>query len=105
MPEEMHIADLPPYPGSDDNTGARPERESITGAPRWVKVFGIVALVLVLLVGCLLLISDRNHGPGRHTSSGDAGGRAPLSGIMLSGDTEAGDVRALKLLTVAYTPR
>ena len=31
------------------DTGAGPDRESPPGAPRWVKVFGIIALVLVLL--------------------------------------------------------
>ncbi len=34
--------------------------------PRWVKVFGIVGLVLVLLVVAALLIGGK-HGPGRHT--------------------------------------
>jgi hypothetical protein len=35
--------------------------------PRWVKVFGIVGVVLVLLV-VVMLISG--HGPGRHMHSG-----------------------------------
>ena len=42
------MADLPPYPGT----------------PRWVKVFGIIALALVLLFVILMLTG---HGPGRHT--------------------------------------
>ena len=50
------MANRPPYPGT----------------PRWVKVFGIVAIVLVLLFGGLMLLSGSNHGPGRHTPSGDA---------------------------------
>jgi len=37
------------------------------GAPRWVKVFGIIALVVVLLVVVLLLTGGSGHGPGRHT--------------------------------------
>jgi len=32
-----------------DNTGVRPDRGSTTSTPRWVKVFGIIVLVLVLL--------------------------------------------------------
>jgi hypothetical protein len=32
--------------------------------PRWVKVSGLIALLLVLLVGFLLLTGG--HGPGRH---------------------------------------
>jgi len=41
--------------------------------PRWVKVFGIIALVVVLLFVISLLAGVR-HGPGLHTPSGDAGG-------------------------------
>jgi hypothetical protein len=40
-----------------------------TGTPRWVKVFGILALVVVLLFAVLLLArgpGGRGHGPGRH---------------------------------------
>ena len=53
------MADTPPYPGT----------------PRWVKVFGIIALVLVLLVVMIIFTGfGGQHGPGRHTPSGDAGG-------------------------------
>jgi hypothetical protein len=31
--------------------------------PRWVKISGIIAVVVVLLVGAMLLTG---HGPGRH---------------------------------------
>jgi hypothetical protein len=34
--------------------------------PRWVKIFGIIALALVLLVGAMMLAGGE-HGPGRHT--------------------------------------
>jgi hypothetical protein len=40
------------------------------GTPRWVKVSGIIALVLVVLV-VVMLIVGRGHGPGRHTRGGD----------------------------------
>jgi ABC-type transporter Mla subunit MlaD len=41
--------------------------EPIAGAPRWVKVFGIIALLVVLLF-VVLLVTGRggDHGPGRH---------------------------------------
>ena len=44
------------------------------GAPRWVKVAGLVAAVIVLLAVALLL-SGRfgEHGPGRHGSHGGDG--------------------------------
>jgi len=32
-----------------DDTGVRPDRESTTSTPRWVKIFGIIVLVLVML--------------------------------------------------------
>ena len=38
------------------------------GTPRWVKVFGIVALVVILLLVILLLIGPGSHGPGMHSS-------------------------------------
>jgi ABC-type transporter Mla subunit MlaD len=57
------MANRPPYPGT----------------PRWVKVFGIIAIVVVLLFVIMLLTG---HGPGRHTPSGHASGQVPSSGVM-----------------------
>lgn len=51
------------------------------GTPRWVKVFGIIALVLVLLVVIMMFIVGGPHGPGRHIPSGDAGGGTPPSSV------------------------
>jgi hypothetical protein len=53
------MADPPPYLDSNGDTGT----------PRWVKIFGIVALVLVLLVVIMMFIGGGDHGPGRHTRS------------------------------------
>jgi hypothetical protein len=49
------------------DTGVGPDRESTTSTPRWVKVFGIIAIVLVLLFVVVLLFSGGSHGPGGHT--------------------------------------
>jgi hypothetical protein len=57
------MADSPSHP--DD------ERRPAPGMPRWVKVLGIVALVLVLLTIVLILVGGGSHGPGRHVG-GDA---------------------------------
>ncbi len=52
------MANRPPYPdtGDDTETGAGLDRGSTTSrphrTPRWVKIFGIIALVLVLLGFC-----------------------------------------------------
>lgn len=49
------------------DSGGGPSRGSITGTPRWVKVFAIIAIVLVLLVGFVLFTGVGGpHGPGRH---------------------------------------
>jgi hypothetical protein len=69
-----------------------PERGTKTttppGTPRWVKVFGMVALVVVLLFVISLLAGVR-HGPGMHTPSGDAGGYI-LSSILRDGYLPSG---------------
>jgi uncharacterized membrane protein len=51
----------------------RPDRESPTSTPRWVKVFGIIALLLLVLIVVGLLIGKGGHGPGRHTPGGHTG--------------------------------
>jgi hypothetical protein len=49
----------------------RPDRGSTTSTPpstpRWVKVFGIIAIVLVLLFGILHHTGHSLGGPGGHT--------------------------------------
>ena len=52
------MADLPPKPGSPSKT------TDDTGTPRWVKVFGIMALVLIVLI---IILHLTGHGLGRHT--------------------------------------
>jgi ABC-type transporter Mla subunit MlaD len=49
------------------------------GTPRWVKVFGVIALVLVVLVVVMLVTGRGGHGPGRHTASGDTDGQGPAA--------------------------
>ena len=60
------LADPAPYPDSNSDTGVGPGRE-YPGIPRWVKAFGIVAIVLVLLVAIIIFIgghtSPVQHGP------------------------------------------
>ena len=51
-----------------------------SGTPRWVKVFAIAALGVVVLV-VVLVIAGRGgtHGPRRHIQSADAG--APAANV------------------------
>jgi hypothetical protein len=73
------MADPPPY-DSNRGTGVGPDPGSTAGTPRWVKVFGLIALVVVLVVVILLLAGGGGgHGPGRHTAARDAGGHTPPS--------------------------
>lgn len=65
------MAELPPYPG----------------APRWVKVSGVIAFAVVLLLVILLVTrGPGGHGPRMHAPPGDHG--QPGRGHTLPG---AGD--------------
>ena len=55
---------------SDDrgDASAGIDHES-TGTPRWVKVLGVIGLIVALLVIIMLLTGiGGEHGPSRHTS-------------------------------------
>lgn len=67
-------------PPIDPVAGTDPRDFVPTGAPRWVKVSGIIAAVLVLLVLIVMLTSGGRHGPGRHLRSGDGGVHRPPAG-------------------------
>jgi hypothetical protein len=70
------MAGPPPYPERD----ASPDRSPIAGAPRWVKVSGIIALAVVVLL-LILLLAGGNHGPGRHASSRGLDGRLAFMSV------------------------
>lgn len=50
-------------PPTDPNKGP--------STPRWVKAFGIIGIVLVLLF-IVMMLAGGNHGPGRHMPSARA---------------------------------
>ena len=59
-----------PNPQADGSGGPR--------TPGWVKAFGIIAIVLVLLIGFVLFTGlGGSHGPQRHAPSGDVRGAIP----------------------------
>lgn len=62
------MAGLPHEPDNRGRAGAEIDNGS-TGAPRWVKVFEIIALIVALLVAIMLLTGiGGEHGPSRHNS-------------------------------------
>jgi hypothetical protein len=50
------MADPPPY-----------------STPRWVKIFALIAVILVLLALITMILVGGDHGPGRHMPPGGAG--------------------------------
>jgi hypothetical protein len=70
--EKIRMNDVEHQPGeagppADSNLEGRIRWTA--GVPRWVKVFVITALGLVLLMVVAMLLSGGQHGPGRHLSS------------------------------------
>ena len=63
---------------------AEPHSENDTaddaGTPRWVKVFGIVFAVVVLLFLVLMFTCGPHRGPGQHRLPGTHSGHTPGSG-------------------------
>lgn len=53
-------------PNLNNNDKDRPP-----STPTWVKISGVIAIVLVLLIVTLLLFGGGNHGPGRHAQGGE----------------------------------
>ena len=57
---------MPNTDSPDPNLQHTPsELRSTSGPPRWLKVSGIVVVVLVALL-LILMLAGSDHGPGRH---------------------------------------
>ena len=66
-----------------DDTGVRPTADRPPSTPRWVKVFGIIVGVVVLLFVILLFTrGPGGHGPGMH---GGGGGDSPPASVTEDG--------------------
>jgi hypothetical protein len=65
VPSEENAGPLPRYPDAEDDTGARADRRSAAGAPRWITVLGIVIAILVVLTLVVLHLTGA-IGPGLH---------------------------------------
>jgi hypothetical protein len=60
------MAEPPPHSDTGDDTDVGPGPASTTGTPRWMKVIGIIGLIVIVLVVVGLLIGG-GHGPRLHT--------------------------------------
>lgn len=58
-------------PESKNDTSMNSPEDRPPNTPRWVKVCGIIAIVLVLLFVIKIFIIGGEHGPGRHMSGGE----------------------------------
>jgi hypothetical protein len=74
--EDLRAAEPLPYRGASGHTDMQPGQESPPATPRWVKVFGIIAIVLVLLfVGLHVTGNVPTHTPS--SSSTEHGMQTP----------------------------
>ena len=55
--------------GPDGDAERRPGSRS--GTPLWVKLFGLITLIVALALVVVLLVSGGDHGPGRHAIGGN----------------------------------
>jgi hypothetical protein len=60
------MADPPPETGAAQESGGGPAPAPKPPTPRWVKVFAIVFVALLVLIVVKLLTGGGKHGPGRH---------------------------------------
>jgi hypothetical protein len=105
--EEKYMADPQTRLDFTGETSEKFRSGSPPRTPRWVKVFAIIAIVLVMLFVILQVISGGEHGPRRHSSSGnDLGGYTSYSSIIedltTSGDDAGGDT-SYSSVTQDYT--
>ncbi len=74
--ENLHDAQPDSYPDASEDWRMDSDRESPPSTPRWVKIFGIIAIVLILaLAGLHLTGNAPTHIPG--SSGTEHGMQAP----------------------------
>ena len=69
IPPSSGDSDIPSHQASD-----LPIRGLGAGTPRWVKLFGVIALTMVLLLLIIIMLAiGGDHGPRRHMPTGGIG--------------------------------
>ncbi len=71
------MTDAPRNHDLQSDTGDGTDRGAPPGMPGWVKLSGVIVIILVLLVVGLMFIVDRQggHGPGQHGAGGQSAGQ------------------------------
>lgn len=72
-----HFGDNTTGDDTDDELADLRRPEGDGGMPRWVKLFGIVAFLMIVAVVVLMAVGGGDHGPGRHVRGG--GNSTPTS--------------------------
>ena len=77
--EDTRMANPAPAPDAtgEINPHAARGSSSYPGTPRWVKVSGIVAVMVILLVALIMVLGGGEHGPMRHMPSGSGETNTP----------------------------
>ena len=58
---------------NSEDPDVRPDRDSTPGLPGWLKVSGMIAILLVLLLVAVGVLGiGGEHGPGRHAPGAEA---------------------------------
>jgi hypothetical protein len=65
-----------------DETTRDPANRQKPGTPRWVKAFGIVLMIAIVLAVAVILVGGGQHGPGIHAGADDLGGHGPGSAAI-----------------------
>ena len=60
------MAEPPTDRNENGAAGGARDPDAPPGMPRWVKVFGVVVVLLVLVLLAMLLFGPGEHGPRRH---------------------------------------
>ena len=64
------MAHPPSNPETGDDNGEALDRSETVGTPRWVKVFGAIALIALVLFVVVSIVGGGEHGPRRHAPGG-----------------------------------
>lgn len=66
MSAERRTSTPPPLARHADGAAGEPP----PGVPRWVKVFGLITVIVILLAVVAMILVGGEHGPGRHMHGG-----------------------------------